>query len=103
MTAQTYRFDRVSYTSHLNDLNGYFYVVKKTPIGLICYLLVQNGDEDRLSYPKHYLDLYSQTKAQAEQLIIAANGSLNCTFHRWFIKFPVLIYPLVFFFPMEIA
>ncbi len=58
---------------------------------LIWSVLVQNGDEDRLAYPKHYLDLYSQTKAQAEQLIIAANGSLNCTYH----PIPILL-PLFF-------
>jgi sterol-4alpha-carboxylate 3-dehydrogenase (decarboxylating) len=44
---------------------------------------IQNGDEASLPYPSNarkYLDQYSASKAQAERLVIAANGILNGTF-----------------------
>jgi nucleoside-diphosphate-sugar epimerase len=37
---------------------------------------IQNGDES-MPYPRYHLDTYSASKAHAERLVIAANGSLN--------------------------
>jgi hypothetical protein len=39
---------------------------------------IQNGDEN-LPYPKSHLDYYSATKAEAERIVIAANGLPNGT------------------------
>lgn len=39
---------------------------------------VKMGDES-LPYPESFLDSYSATKAEAEKLVIEANGSLNGT------------------------
>jgi sterol-4alpha-carboxylate 3-dehydrogenase (decarboxylating) len=36
------------------------------------------GVEESVGYPRKYLDLYGQTKAEAERIVLAANGRMNC-------------------------
>lgn len=38
---------------------------------------IEGLSEDECPYPRRYLDPYSQTKAEAEKLLIAANGTVN--------------------------
>lgn len=44
---------------------------------------IQNGDEESLPYPRHHLDHYSTTKAEAERLVLMANGSPTGPQGRW--------------------
>ncbi len=36
------------------------------------------GVDESVRYPKKYLDHYGKTKAEAERIVLAANGKLNC-------------------------
>lgn len=50
---------------------------------LILMISFQNGDEESLDYPSHYLDAYSASKAEAERLVLSANGSPTGPQARW--------------------
>jgi nucleoside-diphosphate-sugar epimerase len=43
---------------------------------------IEGATEDECAYPRSFLDPYSQCKAEAEQLVVAANGQVTATGQR---------------------